>query len=272
MKVGKLSFNVTRPAIMGVVNVTTDSFSDGGQFLDSGDAIRHALQLANSGADIIDVGGESTRPGSASVDLDDELGRVIPVIEGIRAKSSVPISIDTTKSGVASAAIGAGADIVNDISAGLFDPQILDVVAESGVGLSLMHMKGTPENMQIDPTYGDLIGEISTFLVDASKRALACGVGPESIILDPGVGFGKSAGDNVLLLKELQSFVDLGFPILIGTSKKSFMGKLLGYEVNERLEGTLATLAVAMDGGASIVRVHDVLEAKRFMDTYSLFR
>ncbi len=264
--------NPKRPLIMGILNITPDSFSDGGLYLKHDSAISHALALVAEGADILDIGGESTRPGSSPVGLEEELSRVIPVIEGVREASDVPISIDTTKSEVAARAIEAGANIVNDVSAARFDPEILDVVARSDAHLCLMHMLGTPENMQLDPSYEELIPEISKFLIDAAEAAIDRGVEKARIILDPGIGFGKSAQENVIILKELAQFVNLGYPILVGTSRKSFMGKLLGYEVNERLEGTLASLAVAGDGGASIVRVHDVIQSKRFLDAYALFR
>ena len=272
MKIDDLKFSEKHPIIMGIVNVTPDSFSDGGLYLHSEDAIDHAIELVGGGAAIVDVGGESTRPGSSGVDLEEELNRVIPVVMGIRARSQVAISIDTTKSEVARAAIAAGADMVNDVSAGLFDPELLDVVAKSGAHLCLMHMRGTPEDMQVDTTYDDIVAEICDFLQSATERAMTRGVSRDHIMIDPGIGFGKSAEDNILILKELKEFVRIGFPVLVGTSRKSFMGKLLGYKVDQRLEGTLATLAVAMDGGASVVRVHDVQESKRFMDAYTLFR
>ena len=255
---------------MGIVNVTPDSFSDGGRYLDPRAAVEHALSLVEEGADIIDVGGESTRPGSESVVEDEELGRVMPVIEGIRLQSGVPISIDTTKSQVARRAIGAGVNMINDTSAGRFDPAMLDLAAGEDVPICLMHMKGTPRTMQIDPSYDDLMGEIGSFLQEAIKRAQALGVG--KVIIDPGIGFGKTAQDNVVILRRLDELAHLGVPVLVGPSRKSFIGKMLDLDVDKRLEATLATLAVAVKGGASILRVHDVGAARRFIDMFMLCR
>ena len=259
-----------QPALMGIVNVTPDSFSDGGRYLDPRVAVDHALSLVNEGADIIDVGGESTRPGADPVAGDEELRRVIPVIEGIRLQSSVPISIDTAKSQVARLAIEVGADMINDISAGCFDPAILDVAAREGVPICLMHMKRTPRTMQINPHYEDLMGEIRSFLQEAIKRARARGI--EKVIIDPGIGFGKTAQDNVVILRRLSELAGFGSPLLVGPSRKSFIGKMLGLDVDKRLEATLASLAVAVEGEASILRVHDVGAARRFIDMYLLFR
>ena len=255
---------------MGVLNVTPDSFSDGGRFLDSAKAIDHALRMTDEGADIIDIGGESSRPGSLPISADEELKRVIPVVEGVRKKSSVTISVDTTKSQVAKQAIGAGANMINDISAGRFDPEILEVASSAQIPICLMHMKGNPENMQDDPKYGDLMGEIRDFLADAVKRTEMAGVAPEKIIIDPGIGFGKSAQDNVTILKELSKLSALGRTILIGPSRKSFIGKLLGLTVENRLEATLATLSLAYREGASIFRVHNVAPARRYLDMVDL--
>ncbi|HPQ80962.1 MAG TPA: dihydropteroate synthase [bacterium] len=284
MLIGTHPLQTEKPSIMGVVNVTPDSFSDGGLFADTSSAIAHALKLAEWGADIVDIGGESTRPGAAPVSEDEELRRVIPVIEGVRKNSNVPISIDTTKSLVAQRAIKAGAVMINDISAGRFDPEILEVAAESRVPICLMHMQGNPKDMQRDPHYDDLLGEIAEFLNDSIVRAKRAGVAKDMLIVDPGIGFGKTPQDNVKILKNLNSFsfpTEQGrdpenngrketIPILVGTSRKSFLGKLLGFEVNNRLEGTLATIAIAIDRGASILRVHDVEQARRFVDTYLL--
>lgn len=255
---------------MGIVNVTPDSFSDGGRYLDPQAAIDHALSLVEEGADIIDIGGESTRPGSEPVAGDEELGRVMPVIEGIRLKSAVPISIDTTKSQVARRAIGAGANMINDTSAARFDSAMLELAARENVPICLMHMKGTPRTMQIDPRYDDLMGEIGSFLQEAVNRARAQGV--KKIIVDPGIGFGKTAQDNVVILRRLDELSHLGVPVLVGPSRKSFIGKMLGLDVDKRLEATLATLAVSVEGGASILRVHDVGQARRFIDMYILCR
>lgn len=268
MIIGSYQLNPNRPTLMGIVNPTPDSFSDGGRFLCTDAAIDHALRLAGEGADIIDIGGESTRPGADPVSEEEELSRTIPVIEGIRRRCPVPISIDTTKAAVARRALEAGADMINDISAGRFDPAILDVAACAGIPICLMHMQGEPRTMQITPSYKDLLGEIRGFLAGAIERACACGIDRSRIIVDPGIGFGKSAEDNVTILQNLGKLGSFKCPILIGTSRKSFFGKLLGLDVDKRLEATLATLAVAIDGGASILRVHDVGPARRFIDAY----
>lgn len=259
-----------KPRIMGILNVTPDSFSDGGKFLSPGEAVAHALKMADEGADIIDIGGESSRPGSDPVPVDEELARVIPVISGIRQRSRIPVSIDTTRSAVARRALDAGADMINDISAGRFDPEILHVAATAGVPICLMHMKGTPKTMQNDTSYEDLMGEIRTFLASASKRAEKAGVAPDRIIVDPGIGFGKSAEDNLTIIKELDKLSALNRTILIGPSKKSFIGKLLDLDVDDRLEATLATIGKAYRNGASIFRVHDVGPAKRFLSMLQL--
>nr|HPM41224.1 dihydropteroate synthase [bacterium] len=265
-----------RPALMGIVNVTPDSFSDGGRFLGPDAALERALTLEGEGADVVDVGGESARPGSLPVSEEEEIRRVVPVIERIRSRSSVPISIDTTKSAVARRALEAGADMINDISAGRFDRDLLPLAAGAGCPVCLMHMQGVPRSMQEAPSYSDLIGEVRGFLFEAAGRALEAGVAEERILLDPGIGFGKSPMDNVTIIQNLRAFVEgLGgrsFPILLGTSRKSFLGKTLGHEVNQRLEGTLATLAVAVDAGVSILRVHDAAPARRFVDAYLLCR
>jgi len=257
---------------MGIINVTPDSFSDGGSFLETPNAIDHALRLIDEGADIIDIGGESSRPGSDPVPVDEELGRVTPVIEGIRKRSDIPISIDTTKSIVAKRAIDAGADMINDISAGRFDSEILALAAMGNKPICLMHMKGTPKTMQDDPTYGDLIGEIRDFLADAISRAVEQGVRRNNIVIDPGIGFGKSADDNIEILKRLNDFAALEAPILVGASNKSFIGKTLKLDIKERLEATLATIPTSVEGGAGILRLHDVKSSRRFLDMYLLCR
>ncbi len=268
MRIGSLELAGGRPAIMGIVNATPDSFSDGGRFLEPTAAIEHALALEGQGARIIDVGGESTRPGAALVSLNEELSRVIPIIEGVRRHSRVPISIDTTKSEVARAALDAGADMINDVSAGRFDPEMLPLAAKRGVPIALMHMKGTPGDMQDNPLYNDIMGEIMAFLAEAISRAEGAGISRDRIAIDPGICFGKTVEGNITILKRLPEFKRLNAPILIGTSRKSFIGKVLELEANQRLEGTLATLAIAIQGGASILRVHDVEAARRFIDMY----
>ena len=261
-----------RTLVMGVLNVTPDSFSDGGQFFSPDQALAHAEQMISEGANIIDIGGESTRPGSASVSEDEELRRVIPVIERLAAKSSVPISIDTTKSSVARAALDAGAGIVNDISGLRFDLAIADEVARSKAGLVLMHSRGTPKTMQKLPPVADIMSEVISSVRESLAVAAERGVACEAIAIDPGIGFGKTGEQNVEIIAKLDQlageFAD--FPILIGASRKSFIGKLLdGAPADERLHGTIASVAASVLNGADIVRVHDVkavVEAVRVAD------
>jgi dihydropteroate synthase len=253
-----------RTLVMGVLNVTPDSFSDGGEFFSLDRAVAHAEQMIAEGADIIDIGGESTRPGSAFVSEAEELQRVIPVIERLAAKTSVPVSIDTTKSSVARAAIEAGAEIVNDISALRFDPSIADEAARAKAGLILMHSRGTPKNMQelppVDDIMSEVIGELRTSVLVAEER----GVTRDRIAIDPGIGFGKTLEQNLELIAKLDqlSIVFAEFPIMIGTSRKSFIGKLLdNAPADQRLHGTIASVAASVLNGAHIVRVHDVKAA-----------
>jgi dihydropteroate synthase len=261
-----------RTLVMGILNVTPDSFSDGGQFLALADAVAQAMQMISEGADIIDVGGESTRPGSALVSTEEEMQRVIPVLERLANEASVPISIDTTKAAVARAALEAGAEIVNDISALRFDPLIADEVAKAGAGLILMHSRGTPKTMQQLPPVEDILPEVIAGLRDGIAVATAHGVARESIAVDPGIGFGKTAAQNVELIAKLDQLADAftEYPLMIGTSRKSFIGKLLNNApAGERLYGTIASVAVSVLKGAHIVRVHDVkaaLEAVRVVD------
>lgn len=247
---------------MGVLNVTPDSFYDGGQYHNLDDAVAQGLRMAEAGADIIDVGGESTRPYSKLLPIDEELKRVIPVIEALSKEIALPISIDTYKSEVAIRALEAGAAMVNDISAMRFDPSIGNVVAATGVPIVLMHMKGEPKNMQINPVYDDLLGEIVDFLRRAAEKAVSMGIKRDLIIIDPGIGFGKSFDDNLMILRELQRFSSLGYPILVGTSNKSFIGHVLGLPVESRDTGTTATIAAAVMNGAHIIRAHNVRAAK----------
>jgi dihydropteroate synthase len=259
----------SRTLVMGVLNVTPDSFSDGGLFYDHERAIEHGMKLARDGADIIDIGGESTRPGSDPVPLEEEIRRVIPVIEALARELDVPISIDTCKAEVASRALDAGASMVNDVSALRFDPDMVKVVAERRVPVVLMHMKGTPKDMQLDPRYEDLISEILEFLEERVHFAESNGVPPEAIIVDPGIGFGKTVEHNLSIIKHLRRFKSLGKPVLLGTSRKSFIGKVLNVGVEEREEGTAATVVAGILNGADIVRVHDVakiLPAVRMAD------
>ncbi|MFL5822043.1 MAG: dihydropteroate synthase [Solirubrobacteraceae bacterium] len=244
--------------LMGVVNVTPDSFSDGGRFMDPQTAVAHGLGLASDGADILDIGGESTRPGAAPVPADEELHRVLPVIEGLRqADTRIQISIDTSKAAVAQAALGAGATLVNDVTA-LRDPEMAAVVAEAGADLCLMHMPGDPRTMQIDPRYDDVVADVKAFLADRLAVAVKAGVPEERIVLDPGIGFGKTAEHNLELLARLGELVELGCPVMVGTSRKSFLGRLTGREVGDRVAGTVASCVLAFERGASWFRVHDV--------------
>ena len=243
--------------VMGVVNVTPDSFSDGGEFLDPAAAIVHGARLAADGAAILDIGGESTRPGAEPVDADEELRRVLPVIEAL-ADGDARISIDTTKTEVASRALAAGASIVNDVSAFRFAPELAELVAEAGADCCLMHMLGEPRTMQADPRYDDVVADVKAFLEERMEFATAAGVREERIWLDPGIGFGKTLEHNLELLRRLDEIVALGRPVVVGTSRKSFLGKLTGKPEKERLPGTIATNVMALERGARIFRVHDV--------------
>lgn len=241
---------------MGIVNVTPDSFSDGGRWLDPEAAIAHGRALAAEGADILDVGGESTRPGAAAVDAEEERRRVIPVVEALAA-DGLRVSIDTMKAEVAAAALDAGASFVNDVAA-LRDPGMLPLVAERGCDVCLVHMRGEPRTMQADPRYDDVVDDVRAFLETRAQMAVAAGVAPERIIVDPGIGFGKTVEHNLVLLDRLDELVALGFPVLIGTSRKSFLGTIAGRDTADRLPGTIATNVLALERGASIFRVHDV--------------
>ncbi|HEX2180322.1 MAG TPA: dihydropteroate synthase [Actinomycetota bacterium] len=255
--------SLDRALVMGVLNVTPDSFSDGGHYVDPFAATDHALRMVQEGADIIDVGGESTRPGAQDVSTEEELARVVPVIEAIVARTDAAVSVDTTKAEVARAALDAGAVIVNDVSAMRRDPSMVDLVAETGAGVVLMHMLGNPRTMQSNPVYADVVTEVRDALIGWAADALAAGVPDAAIVLDPGIGFGKTREHNLLLLKGIPELCRPGFPVLIGTSRKSFIGTTLDVPVEERLEGTAATVAWSVANGASIVRVHDVKEMVR---------
>jgi len=248
---------------MGILNVTTDSFSDGGQFIQKDNAIDHALEMEKSGADIIDIGGESTRPGAEPVTMEEELDRVIPIIEDLRYISDVCISIDTYKASVAEKALAAGADMVNDISGLQFDKKMVKIIKEKNVPVIIMHIKGTPRNMQQDPHYENLMEEIVAYFQDRVEFCHEHGIKNEKIILDPGIGFGKRLQDNFELLRELKQISDLGFPVLSGPSRKSFIGLTLDLQVDERVEGTAAAVTASILNGTKIVRVHDVKEMKR---------
>jgi dihydropteroate synthase len=244
---------------MGVLNVTPDSFSDGGQFLDAEAAVAHGLALEAEGADILDVGGESTRPGAEAVAPDEQIRRVVPAIERLVARGvRAQLSVDTTRLAVAEAAVAAGATYVNDVSAFRADPELAALVADHGLDCCLSHMRGEPRSMQADPVYADVVAEVKAFLEERLVVAVAAGIAEERIMLDPGIGFGKTLAHNLELLRRLDELVALGRPVVIGTSRKSFLGRLTGRETGDRLAGTIATNVLALERGASVFRVHDV--------------
>ncbi|NLT22664.1 MAG: dihydropteroate synthase [Syntrophorhabdus sp.] len=255
----------TTPVIMGILNVTPDSFSDGGKYRSVEEALDHARLMIDEGAEIIDIGGESTRPFSEPVAEKEELHRVIPVIERLHDIPGAFISVDTYKANVAREALKAGADMVNDISGLTHDDAMAGVIAEYDAHAVIMHIRGTPRNMQENPRYDDVIGEIRGFLHERVEYAVRSGVDREKIIVDPGIGFGKRVEDNLRILKMLAAFKELGRPVLIGTSMKSFIGKLTDMPLEERVEGTLASLAVAIMNGADVLRVHDVRRANKVL-------
>ena len=250
-------------AIMGIINVTPDSFYDGGQRLEASRAIADGIAMVHAGAEILDVGGESTRPGAAPVGQEEEWARVLPVVSGLRREVQVPISIDTYKSDVAKLALDAGADIVNDISALRFDPAMVTLVAAEKIPIVLMHMQGKPQTMQTEPRYHDVVRDVRDFLAAQLYEAMDGGIGAERIILDPGIGFGKTLEHNLQLLRGLPVLAALGQPLLIGVSRKAFIGKILDVNPDHRLEGSLAAAVAAVLAGANIVRVHDVAETRR---------
>ncbi len=263
MRIGARLFEGPGPFVMGIVNVTPDSFSDGGRFLDPGAASDQALRLAEEGADAVDIGGESTRPGAAPVGADEELRRVVPVVELLRSRGfPLPISVDTSKAAVARAALAAGADLVNDVRA-LADPELARAVAEARVPVVLMHMRGTPADMASRATYRDVVAEVRDELAVAVGRAEAAGVARERVMVDPGIGFAKTAEQSLAVLAGLSALRALGCPILVGPSRKSFIGKVTGAPVEARLPGTLAAVAAAVLAGAEWVRVHDVAPARQ---------
>jgi len=251
------------PLIMGILNVTPDSFTDGGKFLDSNTAVNHAMDMIADGADIIDIGGESTRPFSDPVSEREELSRVISVIKKLREKTDTVISIDTTKSSVADNACNIGADIVNDISGLSFDRRMIDIIIKHDCPIILMHILGNPKTMQENPSYDNLISDINNHLLDRANFALNKGVKKHNIILDPGIGFGKTIDDNFSIINSIDQLNDLGYPVLIGVSRKSFIGKALDVDEDNRIEGTIASNIIALDRGCKIFRVHDIIEAKR---------
>jgi dihydropteroate synthase len=258
-RTSRRTLSLQRPLIMGILNLTPDSFSDGGRFIDPDRAVERALQMEADGADIIDIGGESTRPGAAPVSVDDEIDRVAPVIERLSGTVACAISVDTWKSAVAARALSAGAEIINDISGFHFDPRMAGVAAASGAGVVLMHTRGTPDKMQQNTRYDDLMAEVTAGLGASLDRAREAGVSDDRVVIDPGIGFGKGAAGNLELLRRLAELSGFGLPILSGTSRKSFIGAVLGREqADDRLFGTAATVALSVSHGASILRVHDV--------------
>jgi dihydropteroate synthase len=251
---------------MGVVNITPDSFSDGGRFLDAGQAIAHARRLADDGADIIDIGGESTRPGAAPVSQDEEMGRILPVLEKVR---DLPVSVDTRRPAVMKAALEAGASMINDVDA-LTAPGALQAVAKSRCAVCLMHKKGEPSTMQRDPHYDDVVAEVKAFLNERVKAAKAAGVARERLVVDPGFGFGKTGAHNLELLRNLRTLADL--PVLVGLSRKSTIGKITGRPVDQRLAGSLAMVLLALQAGATILRVHDVKETRDVIAVWQAYK
>lgn len=276
LKIGKKTFELGKKTIvMGILNVTPDSFSDGGQYYSLDSAVEHAILMEKNGADIIDVGGESTRPGAKRVSLDDEIKRVIPVIEQLIDKINIPISIDTYKSEIAMRALDLGTGMVNDITALQGDKKLVNIISGYDVPVCLMHMKGTPRNMQTNPVYDDIIREIRDFLKERAEYALFHDIKKENIIVDPGLGFGKRTGrgieDNCEILNRLSELKSLGFPIMVGASRKTFIGNVCSGDgkslpASERLEGSLSAACLAVINGADIVRVHDVKETRRCID------
>ncbi len=259
---------VARPRVMGVVNVTPDSFSDGGLFLDPRRAIAHGAELVAEGADLLDVGGESTRPGAEAVSAEVELERIGPVVEALAAAggTAIPVSIDTAKAPVARAALDRGAAIVNDVTALRGDPELAGLCADRGCEVVLMHMQGSPRTMQADPRYDDVVDDVRAFLADRIEAAIAAGIGEDRIWVDPGIGFGKTVEHNLELLRRLGELAELGRPIVIGTSRKRFLGAITGRDVGDRLGATIASNALALAAGADVFRVHDVAAARQALD------
>jgi len=256
LRCGRYHFNLNRPLVMGIVNVTPDSFSDGGRYFDPEQAIAHGLGLRDAGADMLDIGGESTRPGSKPVPVEEELSRVLPVLNGLR-DAGVALSVDTMKPEIMVAALAAGADMINDVR-GFEAPGAWEAVADSSCGLCIMHMRGTPQTMQQNPTYGEVVGEVEAYLHDRIDAALARGIEAERLVIDPGFGFGKSVEHNLALMRRQRELLALGRPLLLGWSRKSTLGALTGRPVEERLAASVAAALAAVQLGARIVRVHDV--------------
>jgi dihydropteroate synthase len=257
------------PLVMGIVNVTPDSFSDGDRFFSPQAAVEHALRLVAGGADLLDIGGESTRPGAAPVPEQVELTRVLPVVKELAGRTAVPLSVDTSKAAVARACLAAGARIINDVTAMTGDPAMADVVREAGAGVVLMHMQGTPATMQDNPTYDEVVADVRRFFEERLRSAESAGIAREKIVLDPGIGFGKTVAHNVSLLARLEEFQALGRPVCLGVSRKGFLGKVLARPVAERLAGSLAAVCFAMGRRAvHVVRVHDVRETRDAVTVY----
>jgi len=254
----RLASDLAFPCVMGVLNVTPDSFSDGGLFVHPEAAVRQGVEMAEEGAAIVDVGGESTRPGSDRVSVEQEISRVLPIVEALQSRVAARISVDTSKAEVARRALAAGAAIVNDVSALRVDPEMVEVVADAGCPVCLMHMLGAPKTMQEDPRYDDVVDDVSRFLEERLAFAVARGVREEQVMLDPGIGFGKTLAHNLLLLRHLDRFAALGRPVVLGTSRKRFLGAILDAEPQDRLFGTVATTVMGALAGATVFRVHDV--------------
>ena len=264
--IGDMTLENRRPLLMGILNVTPDSFYDGGRYRDRYDAIENALKMVDEGADIIDIGGESTHPGAEPVTVEEELHRVIPVLEAIVQNVSVPVSIDTYKADVARRAVEAGAKMINDISALRFDPHMVDVVKDTGCSVVLMHMLGKPKTMQMNPEYTNVINDIITFLKQRVGFAVSHGIPKEKIIVDPGIGFGKTLEHNLAIVRDVHRFHETGCPVLIGVSRKSMIGKITGLPVEERLWGSAALTAYCVINGVEIHRVHDVKAMRQVCD------
>ncbi|MGC8743640.1 MAG: dihydropteroate synthase [Verrucomicrobiia bacterium] len=260
-KAGRFTYDFPRTAlVMGIINVTPDSFYNGGCYFDTESAVERAFELVEQGADILDIGGESTRPGAQPVEESEELKRVIPVIERVADKVNIPISIDTVKPGVARRAVAAGASIINDVMANREEPEMWKIVAETGVGYIVNHIKGTPQTMQLNPVYSDVVKEVNEYFEERLRRLKSAGVNEEKVILDPGLGFGKTVEHNLKILRNIRAFAKWGRPVMIGASRKSFIGKVLNLDVKFRLSGSLACAAWAVMNGVKIIRVHDVSE------------
>ncbi len=271
-QIGGRSYDLNRPLLMGILNVTPDSFSDGGEFFHHDRAVEHAYRLAEEGADILDIGGESTRPGSEPVSPDIELERIIPVVKTLAKKLPIPLSVDTTKAEVAERALDAGAEMVNDISALRFDPRMTDVVRRRRCQVVLMHMQGMPRDMQLSPRYENVVEDILTFLRERISFAIEHGIPEEKIVVDPGIGFGKTLEHNLSILREVERFHETGRPVLIGASRKGLIGKLTGAPVGERAWGTAAIAAWCVLKGVEIQRVHDIKAMRQVCEVMAALR